>query len=289
MNDVTGGAGGAAGGGDGGGAGAAALAGAGAGAGSGDGGQGGGAASWRDSLPEAIRGDASLANFADIGALAQGYLDTKRTATERIDSYKTDDGLRKFGEIVRPAAAADYDIPVLEGQDASMAEAFRAFAHEAGLPPQWAKGVAEFYNGKLAEAVQAAEAASQAEVDQLRSTMGADKFNTGLQSVRQMLEKSGVQLRAEDMAALDAKLGSANLLTFMFDMAARVGDPAPVEGAGGAVGAGAMTPESASARWDAAVQDANWRKQALIKGTPEYAESERLQNLIAQGRARKTP
>jgi len=275
-------------GGEGGGAGAAAI----AAGGGGDGGQGGGAApSWREALPEALRGEASFVNFADVGALAQGYLDTKRTATERLDSYKTDDGLKKFGEIVRPAAAADYEIPVPDGQDATMAEAFRAFAHETGLPPQWARGVAEFYNGKLAEAAAAAEQASQVEVDQLRQTMGAEKFNAGLQSVRQMLEISGVELPADDMAALDAKLGSGNLLKFMFNMAARVGDPAPVEGAGAAAGAGsgmgAMTPEQANARWNVAVQDANWRKQSLIAGTPEHKEAARLQNLIVQGRAKQ--
>ncbi|MCP3730434.1 hypothetical protein M9978_08330 [Sphingomonas sp. MG17] len=292
MNDVTGGAGGAAGGDGGagaGGAGAAAIAGAGGGEGTGGQASGGAAPSWRDDLPETIRGDASLANFADIGALAQGYIETKRTASERIDGYKTDEGLKKFGEIVRPATAADYEISVPDGFPTKKADAFRDFAFGIGMPPQWAKAIVDFNNEQDADDLRAAEEASQADVDQLRNTMGADKFDTSLQAVRQMLEKSGVELAAEDMAHLDTKIGSSNLLKWMFDMAARVGDPGPVEGAGGASGGGqAMTPEAASSRWDVAVKDANWRKQAQIKGTPEFAESERLQNLIAQGRARKT-
>ena len=45
----------------------------------GDGGGGGaGGGDWRSSLPEAIRGDASLQGFKDPAALAQSYLETKK-------------------------------------------------------------------------------------------------------------------------------------------------------------------------------------------------------------------
>lgn len=248
------------------------------------------AASWRDALPETIRAAPELANYPDLPAAMQGLIESKKAVTARIDSYRTDDGLRQLGQSLRPADAAEYDIPLVDEAGQPMADAFRQFAHETGLPPQWAKGVAEFYNAQMAAAITAQEQASQAEVDGLKQAIGEAKFNTNLEAVRQMLKTSGVELGAEDMAALDSKLGSKNLLTFMFDMAARFGDPAPVEGAGAAGGGqmGAMTPEAADQRWNQLVKDADWRAKVKIQGSPEYRENERLQTLIAQGRRVRT-
>jgi hypothetical protein len=39
---------------------------------------GGGAADWRTTLPEALRAEASLASFKDVGSLAQSYVETKK-------------------------------------------------------------------------------------------------------------------------------------------------------------------------------------------------------------------
>lgn len=288
MTDIQGGAGGE-GGGQGGGAAADAIANGGAGGGDGGQGSGTGAASWRDELPEAIRSAPELANYADIPAAMQGLIESKKAATARIEGYRTDDGLRQLGQALRPADAAEYEIPTFDEGGQPMAEAFRKFAHETGMPAQWTKGVAEFFNQQLAAAVTAQEQASAAEVDGLKQAIGAEKFNANLDAVRQMLKTSGVELGAEDMAALDSKLGSKNLLTFMFDMAARVGEPEPVQGAGNAGGGqmGAMTPEQADKRWNELVQDASWREKVKVQGSPEYRENARLQALIVQGRRAK--
>lgn len=44
---------------------------------SGDGSAGGGSGNWRDTLPDELKGDPSLANFEDVGQLAKSFVDTK--------------------------------------------------------------------------------------------------------------------------------------------------------------------------------------------------------------------
>lgn len=281
MSDGQGGAGG-----EGGGAAMVAIAGAG-----GAGGETGAATpSWRDTLPDDLKGDSSLGNFTDIEALARGYIETKRTATARVEGYRTDDGLRQLGLTLRPADAADYEIPVVDEAGHSMAEAFRAFAFETGMPPQWAKGVAEFHNAQMAAAIKAEEDASQADVDAFKAQIGAEKFNAGLESVRQLLKTAGVEMAEEDITRLDAKIGSSNTLKALFHVAALVGDPAPVDGGenpGGGNGFGAMTPEQAQTRWSEVQKDPAWRAEAKKPGTPQYREYQRLNTIIAQGRAKQ--
>lgn len=251
------------------------------------GGNGGGEPSWRDTLPDALKADPSLQNFADVSALAQGYIDTKKTATARVPDFKTDDGLKLFADAVRPAEATAYEIPVPDGEPSVLADNFRAFAHEIGMPPAWAKATAEFNNAQVAAARQAEEAASEKEVAELKSTMGADKYDAALEATRAMLPQLGVELAPDDLAKLDMKLGSANLLKFMFELSARVGDPAPIEGGGGAGVGNAMTPDQAQARWDVAQKDPDWRAKAQKDGTPESAEYKWLNMLIARGKAQR--
>jgi len=251
-----------------------------------EGGGGGAAASWRDGLPEALRADASLANFNDVGALAEGYLETKRTATARIPDFNSEAGLKAFADAVRPADAAGYDIPVPEGQPTMLADAFRAFAHERGMPPGWAKETAEFFNTQTAGLIAAETAASQADVDKFKNEIGATKFGAKLEAAGKMLPQLGVTLSDKDMDKLDEKLGSANLLKFMFAVHDRIGDPEPIEGGGDGDRPNlAMTPAQAKETWDQKRADPAWRKAAQVPGSPEAKEYERLSGLITAGRA----
>lgn len=253
--------------------------------GGGGGGQGGGA-SWRDALPDDLKSNASLANFDDIAALAKGYVDTKAAATARAVDYTTPEGLKVFTDAVRPADAAAYEISVGEdGKPTALGEAFRAFAHERGIPAPWVKDLDGFFKAQGEAAINAANAASVREVDTLKGQMGAAKFDEKLQTVKAMLPKLGVQLSEEDMNRLDLKIGSGNLLKFMFEVADRVGDPAAIDGAQGAQhGAGALSPAQAQAKWDELKKDAEWRKEARREGTPQNKEYMRLQGIITAGR-----
>lgn len=282
MSDGDGG-----GGGDGGAAAAAALAAAGGGAG-GD----GGGASWRDTLPDDLKGHASLANFNDPAALAKGYIDTKAALTARpIVDYTTPEGMKAFTDAVRPAAATDYEIPLRDGEtDTALADAFRGFAHQTGMPAEWVKGTAEFFNTQAQAAIEASNAASQKEVDTLKAEMGAGKFAEALAKVNAMLPKMGVQLSEEDMNKLDLKIGSKNLLLFMMATADRVGEPGPINDAlGGGGGGGSLTPAQAEAKWQENIKSKPWRDQAKIEGTAEHKESVRLQGIMTAGRAAKKP
>lgn len=265
-------------GGEGGGTGAALLAGAG-------GGDGGGA-SWRDSLPDDLKSDPALANFADVASLAKGYRETKAAATARTPDYSTEAGLKSFADAVRPADATAYEIPVPDGQPSAMADAFRNFAHETGMPPAWAKATAEFFNTQSAAAIAAENDKSAKDVDTLKAKMGPAVFDQKLTAAARLLPALGVQLDDNELKQLDAKIGSANLLQFMFAVADRVGDPAPLEDAGGdSVTTLSMNPAQAQATWDARQKDPAWRAQAKIEGTEQHKEYTKLKNIITAARA----
>lgn len=281
MTDVTnaGGGDGGTGGDQGGAAGAAAIAATGA---SGSGSD----ASWRDTLPDALKADPSLANFADVAALAEGYRSTKAALTARAPDMSSEAGLKMFADAVRPGDAKQYDIPVPDGQPSALADGFRAFAHAQGMPPAWAKATAEFFNQQTADALAAAETASAKEVDTLKGEIGQAKFGQKLEGVRRDLQAAGVQLGDDELAKLDSAIGSANLLKYMFWVNDRVGDPAPIEGASGAGATTiAMTPDQAKAKWDEVSKSKDWRQAAKVEGSPEQKEYQRLQSLIAAGRA----
>jgi hypothetical protein len=259
------------------------------GGGGGEGGNGGegGGASWRDALPDDLKGNAALANFADIPSLAKGYVETKALATSRQVDYSTPEGLKVFADAVRPAEASAYEISGdADGNATALGDAFRAFAHERGMPAGWVKDIDGFFNAQAGAAIAAQNAASVKEVDTLKGQLGAAKFDAQLAKVQAMLPKFGVELSEQDLTQLDLKLGSGNLLRFMFEMADRVGDPAPIDGAqGGETGGGAMTPEQAQAKWNELNKDAAWRAEAMKDGTAQNKEYQRLQNLIIAGRS----
>lgn len=284
MTDMSAGAASASGGADGGAGGAATAA-----LTSGDPGAGGGA-SWRDALPEPLRADPSLANFADIGALAQGYVDTKRAATARAPDFASEAGLKAFADAVRPADAKAYEIPVPDGQPTEFADAFRAFAHETGMPPAWAKATAEWWNAQNAAIRDAELKKGDVAISEFKGEVGAARYAEKLDAVKRLLPQLGVDLAPEELDRLEGSLGTKSLMRFMFNIADRLGDPSPVEGAAGAGAApGVLTPEQAQEQWKVKQQDASWRAAAKKEGTPENKEFQRLQSLIAQGRARAKP
>lgn len=247
-------------------------------------GGGGGEPSWRDTLAEEYRGAPEIQNYATLDEAMKGLIESKKAATARVPDFKSEEGLQAFAAAVRPGDATEYEIPVPEGQPTILADKFRAFAHEIGMPPAWAKAIAEFNNSANAEMIAAEEAKGQADVETLKGAMGADKFDAALKGVQAMLPAFGVEMQAEDLAKLDAKLGSGNLLKFLFEVQARVGEPGVIENTGGAGNTGALNPAQAQERWNLAIQDKGWRAQAKVAGTPEFRESQRLTMLIAQGK-----
>jgi hypothetical protein len=104
-------------------------------------------ASFIDSLPEDLRGEPSLKNFTDAGALAKSYVHAQRMiGADKIalpGQSATDDEWRGvYSKLGMPAEASDYEY---EAEfDEQEHEAFRNAAHAAGLNGRQAQQMAEF-------------------------------------------------------------------------------------------------------------------------------------------------
>jgi hypothetical protein len=125
-------------------------------------------------LPETLRGNETLARFPDVGALAQGYLDTKALATSRSAIPAADAApevwSQFYEQLGRPKEATAYDFKVPEGDAAPMADAFRPIAFEMGLTGKQATRIAEFWNAQNS----AAATADKATLDAFKAAKGAD-------------------------------------------------------------------------------------------------------------------
>jgi hypothetical protein len=273
-----------------GGAAAAAIAAAAAGAAGGNSGEGGQAgADWRTAITdEALRADPTIANYKSLDDLVNGHKSTKALASSKVPMPgETPESQQAFMDAIRPADAAVYEITVPEGYKTEFAEGFRAKAHELALQPWQAKGIADWNNEFYAADAKAQSDASEADVSEFKKSYGSN-YDAQLGKVGLMLQQAGVELPEEDLAALDAKIGSANLLRFMFDIADRVG---PLEQINGDDNPG-MNGGVAAAQADGVLKEkqtnAEWRKNAMKPGTPERKEFERLTRLVSQHRHAQT-
>ncbi len=270
---------------DGGAAAAAAIAAA-AAAGS-TGGEGGGqsGADWRTAITdEALRADPTIANYKSLDDLVNGHKSTKALASSKVPMPgETPESQQAFMDATRPADASVYEISVPEGTPPEFAEGFRAKAHEMALQPWQAKAIADWNNEFVAGQLKAESDASEKEVGEFKKSYGTN-YDAQLGKVGLMLEQAGVELPEEDLAKLDAKIGSANLLRFMFDIADRIGPLEHVRGDEIPGMDGGVAPAQAEGVLKEKETNAEWRKNALKEGTPERKEYDRLTRLAAQHR-----
>lgn len=154
--------------------------GSGAGAAGGSGGQGAGAApSWRDSLPEEIRGDATLSKYGDIQALANAHISLQRmVGADKIPvpgkNASDADWQGVFKKLGLPESVDKYEIKAPDSiKDQGFLKAFKEEALKAGILPQQAEKLLAWSAGNATQAQQAANAQRQQAVAQ-----GIDKLKT---------------------------------------------------------------------------------------------------------------
>lgn len=254
-----------------------------AGGGSEQAGGGGAAPEWLASLPDDLKGDATLARYADIPALARGLIDTKKAvgAPKLPGADTAIDNFEAF-HAARPADAAAYEIEVPDGYDAQFGDGFRALAHEIGLHPSQAKKIVDFNNAAVAGQLQAAQDAAKAEVDAFKTELtskGGD-YQAQLGSVTAMLEKHGLGDPDETMKAvegIEAQLGAARTMKLLFGLAQGFGEPATPPANGGEGGGAprnldSMTVDQVREARQEKMADPEWVKKANMAGTTENRE-----------------
>lgn len=110
--------------------------------------------SWRDSLPEDIRGNNVLSSFQDVGALAKSYLHAQAAISKKgvlLPAEKaTPEEWQAFYKSIgvperdKYAVAAPKDVKLNE----TFHKEFQDVAHQSGLLPKQAEGLLNWYVGK---------------------------------------------------------------------------------------------------------------------------------------------
>jgi hypothetical protein len=244
---------------------------------------------WMAALPDDLRGDATLLRYQSIDDLARGHIEAHKLAKSKAVPLPgdTDESRKAFADALRPQSADAYDFGDLpDGIDKGLIDGFREFAFNSGLPPHMAKDALDFYTGAMQAQIEEANRASLADVDAFAKEYGP-QYQGKLAAVQAMLESftgTPLEIGEAELNRFDIKMGSSNLMKFMFALHDRIGDLAPAGGNEVPTGMTRIAPENAESTLDMKMSDPAWRAQAKIAGTAEARESDQLQRLVAQHR-----
>ena len=258
---------------------------------------------WRDTLPDEIKGSEALANFEDIGALAQGFIDAKayqgasikipgedageddRTAfTNKLldkvpglmhkpdfeNAEQSSDFYRSMG---MPETSDKYEVPEVEMPEgieykADKAEAFRAIAHKNGLTAAQFKGI-------MKDVMVQDIAVAKGDLDGVQENMTAIKekfghaFSDNMGKINTLLTKTGAP--ADLVSGVKKGVVGVETVNWLYQMGKQMGgegfnfdDNADLDEGGNRKAT--MTPEEAQA----AISEINANKEhAYWKGTGE--------------------
>lgn len=110
---------------------------------------------WRSGIPEELRASPALASFKDPGALAKSYVEQSKMVGGSVripgETSTPEERASFYAKLGRPEKPEGYALKFPEGfpvaENDPMVTGFRSKAHELGLTPAQAQGVAEFYAG----------------------------------------------------------------------------------------------------------------------------------------------
>lgn len=205
---------------------------------------------WLAGLPEDLRAAPSLLKFRDPAALAKSYTELEGLIGRRGAVPPKDGDPPEVAQAWRQALGVPeqpdgYEIKAPEGTPddvwgADTSKVLASWAHELGLTPAQAQGIAERYAGMLTK--HAADT-SEATETELRREWGAAyerKVNAGIAAVRQFAsDDARAALKA---AGLDQ---NPHILRMLVRVGEAIGDHDGSAGMGS--GGGAMTPSDARA------------------------------------------
>lgn len=238
---------------------------------------------WRDSLPDEIKGEAALANFEDVGALAKGYLDGKayQGASIKIPGEDAgEDAIKEFNNkllekvptlmpkpnlddpeqsveffrsIGMPEKPDGYETPEFDAPegfnpDAAKINKIREVAHKIGLTKKQYEDMTKELIGTDAESFKTSKESIEVNKTAIRDQWG-HAHDDNMKLVESALNKT----KAPEALVASVKEGSATLETLAWLLS--VGKQFGAEGnvpAGDSPGKvnGAMAPDDAQAAID---------------------------------------
>jgi len=110
--------------------------------------------SWKDSLPEEIRGHKSLETIKDVGSLAKGFVHAESMiGSDKIPvpgKWATDDDWSAvYNKLGRPETSGDYKLEASEAADADTLDWFKSTAHKIGLNSSQAQNLLNEYEERM--------------------------------------------------------------------------------------------------------------------------------------------
>jgi hypothetical protein len=195
-----------------------------------------------------------------------------------------------YDRLGRPKSAADYKIPLPEGDSGEFAKVIAPIFHAAGLSQGQVQQIAEKHNAFIAEqtkqATEAAKTAHAAEMTQLQTEWGAD-YAKNNDTVDKAAESFG--MTKEQVLALKQAMGPRAAMKFLHNIGSKIA----VEGSfvagdkGGGSGFDAMNPQMAIAKIEANRTDRTFvekfnSKDPVVRGQAR-AEMERLHQIAYPG------
>ena len=222
------------------------------------GGGGGGEPTFLETLPEDIRGEASLSSFQDAGSLAKSYVNAQRMLGSRVaipGEGATDEERNGFyNRLGRPEAADGYSLPndvqLRDGMewDPELVKAANGEFHKLGLTQAQAQGVMRYYVGTLNNRAEGEETtrtqAMEASVASLKEEWG-DSYESNVNAAKEALGKFG----SDELKALVADSGLGNnqhFIKMLHSISVGMGEDTGNRGATG--GGEGLTPEQAAFR-----------------------------------------
>lgn len=187
---------------------------------------------------------------------------------------------RLFKAAGRPDAPEAYGLDKLEGADPEFSKAAATAFHKAGLNPQQAAGLVEFY-GAQAKAVQEAQETAFAQQAQLE--MGELMKEWGPASeARISAARQGAQLLGLDEATaakIERAVGSRALTEMMFKIGEKTGESTFRSGGSQGGDSAFLTPQGATEKISQLKADPAWSKRYMDGDAGARAELARLQKL----------
>jgi hypothetical protein len=222
---------------------------------------------WRATLPAELRDAPNLAKFSDVGALAKGYVEAETLIGRKGVIVPTDKDAPEVHARYRAALGvpetpdgyafkAPEGLPAEAWQDTGL-KSLATWAHELGITPTQAQGLAERYARQQAEEMQRAaqgigpDGKPMEEV--LRGEWGA-AYDAKVDLARRAARQFGGDAGALD--ALEAKIGGAALLKMFARIGETMADDRP---AGMGTGQPARTDPAAELKQIMAPGSAYWQ------------------------------
>lgn len=176
-----------------------------------------------------------------------------------------------------PENAEDYKLPVPEGDDGAYAKIMQEWFHEAHIPLDAARKIAELNNSRIAKQIEDGNAAYQVSVKEdtaaLQRDLGAayeDKMNVAKGVFKAM------ELTKEQVDGMEQAMGYGPLMKFLMKVGERMGESNFISGGGGGGEGGPVTPNAALTEITALKADPEFRAK-IASGDADAKQ--RLENL----------